>query len=96
MMMKTTARLMLTVAAAGLALSPIAAQANTRASDSNATYSVPSSQPGMGRSADGESIVGPGFLAVIAAAAAALGVYLLIDDDSDTIIDDAENQSPGA
>ncbi|MFW5634110.1 MAG: hypothetical protein ACOCYR_04385 [Erythrobacter sp.] len=79
---------MLTVAAAGLALSPIAAQANTRAGDSTATYSAPVSQPGMGRSAEGEKLVGPGFIAAILAAAAAVGIILLLDDDDD--------QSPGA
>lgn len=86
-MTKLTSRMMLTVAAAGLALAPIAAQANTRAGDSTSTYSASASQPGLGRQAEGEGVIGPGFLAAILAAVAAAGVIIILDDD--------DNQSPG-
>lgn len=60
-MMKTFSRMMLAAAAATLAVTPIAAQAGTRASDNGAVYSV--SQPGLGREAEGEEFIfGLGFL----------------------------------
>lgn len=86
-MMKMTSRLMFATAAAGLAFAPVAAQANTRAGDSGVVYSAPVSDPGAGRSAEGEEVIGSGFLAAILAAIAAAGVIIIIDDDDD--------QSPG-
>lgn len=88
--MKAVSRLAMTAAAASMAFAPIAAQANTRAGDSGAVYSASSvSQPGSGREASGESLVGvPGILAAIAAALIAAGIIIIIDDD--------DNQSPGA
>jgi len=81
-------RLLMTAAAAGMALAPIAATAKTRAADSAPTYTSVSA-PGEGREADGEKLVAPGILVAILAAAAAAGVIIIIDDDDD-------NQSPGA
>ncbi|MEM7665248.1 MAG: hypothetical protein AAF250_05280 [Pseudomonadota bacterium] len=89
--MKTFAsRLAVTVAAASMAFAPIAAQANTRAGDSSTIYSGSAvSQPGVGRSDDGESLKGTGGIIIILLAAAAVaGIIIIIDDD--------DNQSPGA
>lgn len=89
-MMKLASRLAMTVAAAGLAFAPIAAQANTRAGDSGAVYSASAvSQPGLGRDADGETLKGTsGILLILFAAAAIAGIIIIIDDE--------DNQSPGA
>lgn len=57
-MMKTMTRILAATAAMGLAFAPIAAQANTRAGDSGAVYSVSNAAPGIGRDAEGESFVG--------------------------------------
>lgn len=88
-MMKPVSRLMMTAAAVGMAFAPIAAQANTRAGDNAPVYTSNSaSQPGVGRAAEGEQLVGvPGILAIIFAAAAVAGVIIILDDDDD--------QSPG-
>ncbi|MEL7217888.1 MAG: hypothetical protein AAGK01_05600 [Pseudomonadota bacterium] len=88
-MKKLASRLALTVAAAGMAFAPIAAQANTRAGDSAAFYSSSVSQPGVGRTADGEALEGTGgILIIIFGAAVIAGIIILIDDE--------DNQSPGA
>lgn len=54
-MMKTATRIMMTAAAAGMVFAPIAAQANTRASDASSVYAVSAAQPGLGRPEEGES-----------------------------------------
>ena len=90
-MKKTVSRIAMTAAAAGLVFAPIAAQANTRAGDSGAVYSISTaSQPGVGRSADGESLEGESglLLALLAAAAVIAGIIIIIEDE--------DNQSPGA
>ena len=56
-MIRSVTRIVMTAAAASMALMPIAAQANTRAGDSGSVYSV-SAAPGVGRAAEGESISG--------------------------------------
>ena len=77
------------VASTSLVFAPFAAQANTRAGDSGVVYSAADAGPGLGRADDGESLVGtPGIFAIILAAAAAVGIILLIDG--------SDNQSPGA
>lgn len=81
-------RMVMTAAAAGLALAPIAATANTRAADTGAVYTTSVSAPGQGRDAKGEELVAPGILLALFAAAAAAGVIIIIDDGDD-------NQSPG-
>jgi len=86
-MIKATIRLVATVAAASLAFAPIAASANTRAGDSDTSYTAAASQPGQGRDATGEKLIAPGILGAILAAAAAAGIIIIIDDD--------DNQSPG-
>ncbi|WP_298470093.1 hypothetical protein [uncultured Erythrobacter sp.] len=89
-MMKFASRLAMTAAAAGLAFAPIAAQANTRAGDSSTFYSGSAvSQPGVGRSADGEELKGTsGILIILFGAAVIAGIIIIIDDE--------DNQSPGA
>ena len=89
-MMKFASRLAMTAAAASMAFAPIAAQANTRAGDSSTIYSASAaSQPGIGRSAEGESLEGtPGILVILFGAAAIVGIILIIDNE--------DNQSPGA
>jgi len=84
-MLNPLSRMALIAAAAGLAVAPVAAQANTRAGDSTAVYTS-SAQPGLGREAKGENI-SAGFAAAILATIAAVGVILIIDDEDD--------QSPG-
>lgn len=49
--MNTVSRIMLAAAASSLAISPVAAQAGTRASEGSSL-----SAPGLGRTAEGESI----------------------------------------
>jgi len=53
-MMTSVKRLIMTAAAASMVLTPVAAQANTRAGDSGSIYSVEAA-PGFGRSAEGEA-----------------------------------------
>lgn len=87
--MKLTSRIAMGAAAMGMAFAPIAAQANTRAGDSTATYAVGASQPGVGRESSGEMLEGEGsgiIIALFAAAAAIAGIVILLDDD---------DQSPG-
>jgi hypothetical protein len=89
-MMKTVNRMILTAAAASMAVLPVAAQANTRAGDSGAIYST--SGPGLGRDAEGEDLKGGGvsiILALLAAAAVIGGIIYATDSDGD-------GQSPGA
>jgi hypothetical protein len=66
-MIKTISRLAAATAALGLVAAPIMAQANTRAGDSSSVYSMGNAAPGLGRSAEGEDIVGagPGFLVLL-------------------------------
>lgn len=74
--------------AASMVISPIAAQANTRAGDSGSVYAGAVSQPGLGREADGENLVGvPGIIAAIIAGAGIIAAIIIIEDD--------DNQSPG-
>ena len=89
-MMKLASRLVVTAAAAGMAFAPIAAQANTRAGDNSTTYSASAvSQPGAARSDEGESLKGtPGIIAILFAAAVVAGIIVIVDDN--------DNQSPGA
>jgi len=88
--MNTLSRLALGAAAAGLAIAPVAAQANTRAGDSARVYSAPAaSQPGTARSADGERVGGGAdIVALLLVGLWATGVaFAVADDDPD--------QSPG-
>jgi hypothetical protein len=66
-MMTSVKRLLLTAAAASMVLTPVAAQAKTRAGDSGSIYRVEAA-PGLGRDAEGESArrvfrFGPGLFA---------------------------------
>lgn len=90
-MTKTFRNLVLTSAAAGLAFAPVAAQANTRAGDSNTVYSASASAPGTARGSEGEGLSGVGAGGIIAAIVASLWatgvIFAFADDDPD--------QSPG-
>lgn len=90
-MMKTVNRMFLTAAAASMAVMPVAAQANTRAGDSSATYSA--SAPGLGRTVSGEALGGEadaaGIILAILAAAAIIGGIIIASDSND------DGQSPG-
>lgn len=89
-MMKTVSRALVTVAAAGMAFAPIAAQANTRASDTTPVYTgEASAQPGLGREAEGENVRGASgvILLILATAAAIAGIVIIADGD--------DGQSPG-
>lgn len=90
-MMKAASRLIVTAAAASMAFAPIAAQANTRASDNAPVYNTASAaQPGIGRTAEGEEAKGKSgvLIALLAAAAAIASIVALADEDD-------EGQSPG-
>lgn len=88
-MMKTITRAMMGVAAIGMTIAPIAAQANTRAGDSGSVYAT-SSNPGLGRAANGESIDDGVsiILALLAAGLVITGIVFATDSDD-------EGQSPG-
>ncbi|WP_291134060.1 hypothetical protein [Erythrobacter sp.] len=76
-------------AAAGLAIAPIAAEANTRAGDSARTYSAPASAPGTGRKAEGSRVAGGAdIFAFILVGLWATGIAFAVADDG-------PDQSPG-
>jgi len=88
-MMKTATRIAMAAAAATMALTPIAAQANTRAGDSGSVYSV-SAAPGVGRTADGESArSGLSIILALLAGAAIIGGIIFATESDD------DGQSPG-
>ena len=94
-MIKTATRLMAATAALGLVAAPIVAQANTRAGDSGAVYSVSNAAPGLGRAADGEGQEGGGIgigLLLLGGAAAITGILIA----TDVIGQDDDCASPGA
>lgn len=86
--MMAVSRLMLVAAAMSLACAPVAVQAGTRAGDNGSVYTV--SGAGLGRSADGESIVSGGILilALFASAATISSMVFLAGADDN-------GQSPG-
>ena len=87
-MMKTMSRVMVTAAAASMAFAPIAAQANTRASDSAPVYTATSAQPGAERSDEGEAAGGSPtgvIIALLAAAAAIAGIVTVAGNDADDV-----------
>lgn len=91
-MRKIASRLAVATAAASMVLTPIAAQANTRAGDNATIYSSSAvSQPGTARNASGEDLDGAFFnerlLFALIALLATAGVIIIIDDEDD--------QSPG-
>lgn len=89
-MINTASRIMMAAAAAGLAVAPVAAQANTRAGDSGSVYSVSASGPGLGRAAEGE-FLNDGIAIIVALLAAAgiiSGIVIAVDSGDD-------GQSPG-
>ncbi|OBV11192.1 hypothetical protein [Erythrobacter dokdonensis] len=88
-MMKLASRMMMAAAAATMVVTPIAAQANTRAGDSNAVYST-ASAPGLGREAKGESAKsGTSIILLLLASAAIIGGIILASNSDD------DGQSPG-
>jgi hypothetical protein len=89
-MIKTASRMMMAAAAASMAFAPAAVQANTRAGDSKAVYSVASSKPGLGRAAKGESAAsGTSIVIAILATVAVIGGVFAAADSNDN------GQSPG-
>ena len=94
-MSKMTQNFLCVLAAAGLVLTPVAAQANTRAGDSASFYGGSQSQPGLGRGAEGESLVGGGgdIIALLLVGLWLSGIVVIVADIGD---DDNDNQSPGA
>lgn len=93
-MKNLVSRTWMTIAAAGLVFSPIAAQANTRAGDNGAIYSGSAlSQPGLARGATGAALanndaedIAPIILGILGGALVIIAI-IIIDDDDD--------QSPG-
>ena len=94
-MPKTAQKILTTLATVGLVFTPVAAQANTRAGDSKAFYTSSQVQPGLGRSAEGEGVVGESgdIIALILVGLWATGIFVIVADIGD---DDNDNQSPGA
>lgn len=92
-MFKSTSKLMLAAAAFGLAVAPIAAQAKTRAGDSNSVYVANAkSAPGQGKDAEGEKLgSGADLLAAILVSLWAAGIIVIVADGDD----DGDRQSPG-
>lgn len=89
-MMKFATRIAMTAAAASMAFMPIAAQANSRAGDNGAVYSVSSAQPGLNRAAEGESIKsGLGIVLALLAAGVIIAGIVFATDSND------KGQSPG-
>ncbi|MEP0189081.1 MAG: hypothetical protein ABJP70_04630 [Erythrobacter sp.] len=83
------------VAVASLSLAPVAAHANTRAGDSSTVYSSSLSQPGQGRSINGESVSGSGdIIAMVLLGLWASGIFIVAADIQ--FGGDDDNQSPGA
>lgn len=94
-MSKIGQKLTVALATAGMLLAPVAAQANTRAGDSGSFYTSAQVQPGVGRSAGGETLGGePGDIIGILLAGLWLTGIIVIVADFDG--DDNDNQSPGA
>ncbi len=92
-MLKKISQSTIALAAASMAMAPVAAQANTRAGDSSVTYATPASQPGAGRQADGEELGrGGNVFAYFLAGLWLAGIVLIIVDVND---DDDDRQSPG-
>ncbi len=83
-------------AVASLSLAPVAALANTRAGDSSTVYSSSLSQPGQGRSVEGEGLAGGGgdIIALILLGLWGSGILIVAADIDFT--GDADIQSPGA
>lgn len=94
-MRKTAQKLLAALAVGSLVMTPVAAQANTRAGDSSSFYTSSQVQPGLGRSSDGEGIAGESgdIIALILVGLWATGIIVIVADIGD---DDNENQSPGA
>ncbi|QUL37572.1 hypothetical protein [Erythrobacter sp. JK5] len=91
-MLNAARNLMVALAAGSLVMTPVAAQANTRAGDSPAFYTSAQVQPGLGRSADGEGIAASGdVIALLLVGLWITGIVVIIAD-----LDDNDNQSPGA
>ncbi|MEE4200913.1 hypothetical protein [Erythrobacter sp.] len=98
-------KLLLTAGAAGMAFAPIAASANTRANDNTrASENAPvfvsggSVEPGLGRDAEGEGVVGVpiGLLfAAAAATAAVIATVVVVTDDENNDPAPDPDQSPG-
>lgn len=57
-MTKTFSKLTLAAGALALAFAPVTASAGTRAGDNSTVYTASASQPGQGRSAEGEALAG--------------------------------------
>ncbi|MEM8725666.1 MAG: hypothetical protein AAGE86_09115 [Pseudomonadota bacterium] len=94
-MSKITQKLTVALAATGLILAPVAAQANTRAGDSASIYTSAQVGPGAGRAAEGDGLGGePGDIIGILLAGLWLTGIIVIVADFDG--DNNDNQSPGA
>jgi hypothetical protein len=95
-MIKTVTRMMAATAALGLVAAPIIAHANTRAGDSNASYSTSNALPGLGRASGGEGQEEGGAGSVLLGVGA--GTLIVIGGlvAFDVIGDDDDCASPGA
>lgn len=98
-MANTFSKLALAAGSIALALAPISASAGTRASDNSIVYGESVTQPGVGRSADGEQIAGglAPFHVVLAIIVGTWATAFVAKSDvfSDDEDDDDEFQSDG-
>lgn len=89
-MLKTMSRMMAAVAALGLVVTPVMAQANTRAGDNGTVYNV--SAPGLGRDDEGEDFAGIAPLALVIAVVTATVTAIITAAEQ---VDNDDGQSPG-
>lgn len=94
-MSKFITRMMLTAAAASMAVLPVAAQANTRAGDNGVVYSSSSAKPGLGREANGEKLVGFGSVFLLISTVTAVVSGFLVAANVIGEEEAGDDQSPG-
>ncbi|MCL9998917.1 MAG: hypothetical protein NBV68_06015 [Erythrobacter sp.] len=96
-MTKIVTRMVAAAAAMSFVATPIVAQANTRAGDSEATYSVANPGPGLGRDAEGEGQAQGGLIwLVVGIGAVTAAVYAGLIASGVIEEGDGECISPGA
>ena len=92
-MMKSLPKIALAAGSVALALAPVSASAGTRAGDSSKVYTSSASQPGSGRSVEGEQIAG-GIAPFHVVMALFLGAWTtaFVIKSSDVLFDDEDEE----
>lgn len=93
-MTKSLSKFALAAGSIALALAPISATAGTRAGDNSKVYTSSASQPGAGRSAEGEEIAG-GIAPFHVVMALFLGAWAtaFVTKSSDLLFEDDEDET---